>query len=182
MTETFQSKFLFHLSDFSNNRNSIKLHKNVSGTLFFLCVPLNRALYTGGSGIFVLVDLFLFFSPDNTPLRSSLVAEANVVELFRDDPEEELGLRIVGGKDTPLGNIVIQEIIRDSIASRDGRLAPGDHILEVRQRKVMGLCFPPYQVSLLQQTDHENLGFFLHFYTQHNIFRVLLSSPTFLYI
>uniref|UniRef100_A0A3P9NV58 Ligand of numb-protein X 2b n=1 Tax=Poecilia reticulata TaxID=8081 RepID=A0A3P9NV58_POERE len=68
---------------------------------------------------------------DNTPLRSSLVAEANVVELFRDEPEEELGLRIVGGKDTPLGNIVIQEIIRDSIASRDGRLAPGDHILEV---------------------------------------------------
>ncbi|PWA18794.1 hypothetical protein CCH79_00005639 [Gambusia affinis] len=68
---------------------------------------------------------------DNTPLRSSLVAEANVVELFRDEPEEELGLRIVGGKDTPLGNIVIQEIIRDSVASRDGRLAPGDHILEV---------------------------------------------------
>ncbi|XP_032411032.1 LOW QUALITY PROTEIN: ligand of Numb protein X 2b [Xiphophorus hellerii] len=68
---------------------------------------------------------------DNTPLRSSLVAEANVVELFRDEPEEELGMRIVGGKDTPLGNIVIQEIIRDSVASRDGRLAPGDHILEV---------------------------------------------------
>ncbi|KAM8733206.1 ligand of Numb protein X 2b isoform 1-T2 [Acanthopagrus schlegelii] len=68
---------------------------------------------------------------DNTPLRSSLVAEANVVELFREEPEEELGLRIVGGKDTPLGNIVIQEIVRDSLAARDGRLAPGDHILEV---------------------------------------------------
>lgn len=71
--------------------------------------------------------------PDNTPLRSSLVAEANVVELYREEPEEELGLRIVGGKDTPLGNIVIQEIIRDSIAARDGRLAPGDHILEVQE-------------------------------------------------
>lgn len=70
--------------------------------------------------------------PDNTPLRSSLVAEANVVELLREDQDEELGLRIVGGKDTPLGNIVIQEIIRDSLAARDGRLAPGDHILEVR--------------------------------------------------
>lgn len=55
-----------------------------------------------------------------------------MVELFREEPEEELGLRIVGGKDTPLGNIVIQEIIRDSLAARDGRLAPGDHILEVR--------------------------------------------------
>ncbi|XP_041708488.2 LOW QUALITY PROTEIN: ligand of Numb protein X 2b [Coregonus clupeaformis] len=68
-------------------------------------------------------------SEDETPLRSSLVAEANVVEMFRE--EQELGLRIVGGKDTPLGNIVIQEIIRDSLAARDGRLAPGDHILEV---------------------------------------------------
>ncbi|XP_053735578.1 ligand of Numb protein X 2b isoform X1 [Synchiropus splendidus] len=68
---------------------------------------------------------------DNTPLRSSLVAESSVVELFRDDVEEELGLRIVGGKDTPLGNIVIQEIIWGSQAARDGRLAPGDHILEV---------------------------------------------------
>lgn len=71
-------------------------------------------------------------SSDNTPLRSSLVAESNVVELFREEPEEDLGLRIVGGKDTPLGNIVIQEIVRDSQAARDGRLAPGDHILEVR--------------------------------------------------
>lgn len=76
--------------------------------------------------------------PDNTPLRSSLVAEANVVELLREDPEEELGLRIVGGKDTPLGNIVIQEIVRDSLAARDGRLAPGDHILEVRRTRHLG--------------------------------------------
>ncbi|KAL1262109.1 hypothetical protein QQF64_007374 [Cirrhinus molitorella] len=68
---------------------------------------------------------------DDTPLRSSLVAEATVVELFREDPDEDLGLRIVGGKDTPLGNIVIQEIVRDSLAVRDGKLAPGDHILEV---------------------------------------------------
>ena len=56
-----------------------------------------------------------------------------MVELFREEPEEDLGLRIVGGKDTPLGNIVIQEIVRDSLAARDGRLAPGDHILEVRE-------------------------------------------------
>lgn len=68
---------------------------------------------------------------DDTPLRSSLVAEASLVELVREDPEEDLGFRIVGGKDTPLGNIVIQEIVCDSLAARDGRLAPGDHILEV---------------------------------------------------
>lgn len=88
--------------------------------------------------LFPLWSLNLSSVPDNTPLRSSLVAEANVVELYREEPEEELGLRIVGGKDTPLGNIVIQEIIRDSIAARDGRLAPGDHILEVEETQQKG--------------------------------------------
>ncbi|XP_077589382.1 ligand of Numb protein X 2b [Stigmatopora nigra] len=101
---------------------------------------------------------------DNTPLRSSLVAESNVVELFREDPDEELGLRIVGGKDTPLGNIVIQEILRDSQASRDGRLAPGDHILEVNDislasvphaRAVAALCQP----SLVRLTVMQEKGF-----------------------
>ncbi|KAK3535746.1 hypothetical protein QTP70_020986 [Hemibagrus guttatus] len=67
---------------------------------------------------------------DGAPLRSSLVAEANIVELLREEPGEDLGLRIVGGKDTPLGNIVIQEIVRDSVAAHDAKLTPGDHILE----------------------------------------------------
>ncbi|XP_036403833.1 ligand of Numb protein X 2b [Megalops cyprinoides] len=79
-------------------------------------------------------------SEDEAPLRCSLVAEANVVEIFREDPEDELGVRIVGGKDTPLGNIVIQEILRDSLAARDGKLAPGDHILEVNDVSVA--CVP----------------------------------------
>ncbi|XP_062856551.1 ligand of Numb protein X 2b [Trichomycterus rosablanca] len=72
-----------------------------------------------------------FDEGEDAPLRSSLVAEANIVELYREDPGEDLGLRIVGGKDTPLGNIVLQEIVRDSVAGRDATLAPGDHILEV---------------------------------------------------
>ncbi|XP_059202555.1 ligand of Numb protein X 2b isoform X1 [Centropristis striata] len=101
---------------------------------------------------------------DNTPLRSSLVAEANVVELFREEPEEELGLRIVGGKDTPLGNIVIQEIVRESLAARDGRLAPGDHILEVND---VSLASVPHsraiavlrQPSLLRLTVMQEKGF-----------------------
>ncbi|XP_023277464.1 ligand of Numb protein X 2-like [Seriola lalandi dorsalis] len=100
---------------------------------------------------------------DNTPLRSSLVAEANMVELFR-EPEEELGFRIVGGKDTPLGNIVIQEIVRDSLAARDGRLAPGDHILEVND---VSLASVPHaravavllQPSLLRLTVMQEKGF-----------------------
>ncbi|XP_063045850.1 ligand of Numb protein X 2b [Engraulis encrasicolus] len=77
---------------------------------------------------------------EETHLRSSLVAEANVVELYRDEPEDELGLRIVGGKDTPLGNIVVQEIVRDSIAARSGKLFPGDHILEVNDVSLATVC------------------------------------------
>nr|XP_046261576.1 ligand of Numb protein X 2b isoform X2 [Scatophagus argus] len=104
------------------------------------------------------------YEENNTPLRSSLVAEANVVELFREEPEEDLGLRIVGGKDTPLGNIVIQEIVRDSLAARDGRLAPGDHILEVND---ISLASVPHaraiavlqQPSLLRLTVMQEKGF-----------------------
>ncbi|EMP35459.1 Ligand of Numb protein X 2 [Chelonia mydas] len=65
------------------------------------------------------------------PQKASLVAETSTIEIRRDDPEEELGMRIVGGKDTPLGNIVVQEVLRDSVVASDGKIAPGDHILEV---------------------------------------------------
>lgn len=105
--------------------------------------------------MFIIVA-FLFPSPtDNNSLRSSLVAEATVVELIRDEPGEELGLRIVGGKDTPLGNIVIQEIVRDSIAARDGRLAPGDHILEVRGNKNEGRAGIKSYSAVIQRWDLE---------------------------
>ncbi|XP_075691848.1 ligand of Numb protein X 2-like [Rhinoderma darwinii] len=68
---------------------------------------------------------------DDQPHRTSLVAETSTIEIHRDDPEEELGMRIVGGRNTPLGNIVIQELLKDSLVATDGRLMPGDHILEV---------------------------------------------------
>ncbi|XP_008928010.2 ligand of Numb protein X 2 [Manacus vitellinus] len=68
---------------------------------------------------------------EDLPHRTSLVAETTTIEIHREDLEEELGIRIVGGKDTPLGNIVVQEVLRDSVIAADGRIAPGDHILEV---------------------------------------------------
>uniref|UniRef100_K7FY60 Ligand of numb-protein X 2 n=1 Tax=Pelodiscus sinensis TaxID=13735 RepID=K7FY60_PELSI len=71
------------------------------------------------------------FSQSDLPQKASLVAETSMIEIHRDDPEEELGMRIVGGKDTPLGNVVVQEVFRDSVVSADGKIAPGDHILEV---------------------------------------------------
>lgn len=74
------------------------------------------------------------------------MAETNTIEIHREDPEEELGMRIVGGKDTPLGNIVVQEVLRDSVIAADGRIAPGDHILEV--------CKTPLVVPLLLLSWH----------------------------
>ncbi|KAM4696624.1 ligand of Numb protein X 2-like isoform 1-T2 [Rhinophrynus dorsalis] len=68
---------------------------------------------------------------DDQPHRTSLVAETSTVEIHRDDPEEELGMRIVGGRDTPLWNIVVQDILKDSLVATEGKLMPGDHILEV---------------------------------------------------
>lgn len=112
-----------------------------------------------------IVQIFYRLSLLGAPLRSSLVAEANIVELFREEPGEDLGLRIVGGKDTPLGNIVIQEIVRDSVAARDAKLAPGDHILEVSHirshcmsvSKRSGLA--PCRTSLC----HNNISSFLSY-------------------
>ena len=42
-----------------------------------------------------------------------------------------LGLTIVGGVDTYLHSIIIERVIPDSPAAKDGRLHPGDRILEV---------------------------------------------------
>ncbi|CAH8569125.1 unnamed protein product [Dicrocoelium dendriticum] len=43
----------------------------------------------------------------------------------------ELGISVVGGCDTPLVCVIIQEIFLDGLAAKDGRLKPGDQILEV---------------------------------------------------
>ncbi|XP_067135395.1 multiple PDZ domain protein-like isoform X2 [Centruroides vittatus] len=42
-----------------------------------------------------------------------------------------LGLSIIGGFDTPLGVVMIHEIYPDGAAAVDGRLIPGDQIMEV---------------------------------------------------
>lgn len=114
--------------------------------------PITRTAQPAGPSEPGLVNPAYEEGEDDTPLRSSLVAEATVVELIREDPEEDLGLRIVGGKDTPLGNIVIQEIVRDSLAARDGKLAPGDHILEVND---VSLASVPHSraISVLRRSD-----------------------------
>ncbi|XP_069603320.1 ligand of Numb protein X 2-like [Ranitomeya imitator] len=87
---------------------------------------------------------------DDQPHRTSLVAETSTVEIHRDDPEEELGMRIVGGRDTPLGNIVIQEVLKDSLVATDGHLMPGDHILEVNGMNISNVSHSQ-AIALLRQ-------------------------------
>ncbi|XP_053130170.1 ligand of Numb protein X 2-like isoform X2 [Hemicordylus capensis] len=89
-------------------------------------------------------------SEEDLPQRASLLAETSTIEIHPEDPEEELGMRIVGGKDTPLGNIVVQEILRDSVVAADGRIAPGDHILEVNGVNISSVTHSQ-AISLLRQ-------------------------------
>ncbi|XP_019303440.2 ligand of Numb protein X 2 isoform X1 [Panthera pardus] len=57
--------------------------------------------------------------------------EITTIEIHRSHPYIQLGMSIVGGNETPLINIVIQEVYRDGIIARDGRLLAGDQILQV---------------------------------------------------
>lgn len=57
--------------------------------------------------------------------------EITTIEIHRSNPYIQLGISIVGGNETPLINIVIQEVYRDGIIARDGRLLAGDQILQV---------------------------------------------------
>uniref|UniRef100_G3WY25 Ligand of Numb protein X 2 n=1 Tax=Sarcophilus harrisii TaxID=9305 RepID=G3WY25_SARHA len=79
---------------------------------------------------------------DRFPLRDLLAiasqpppslpeGEITTIEIHRSNPYIELGISIVGGNETPLINIVIQEVYRDGIIARDGRLLAGDQILQV---------------------------------------------------
>jgi hypothetical protein len=51
--------------------------------------------------------------------------------------------------------IVIQEIFPDSVVAKDGRLMPGDQILEVRKNQI---CFVPFpqMVEYLIRCMHAN--------------------------
>ena len=67
--------------------------------------------------------------------------EITAIEVHRANPYVELGISIVGGNETPLINVVIQEVYRDGVIARDGRLLAGDQILQVRkQLRIAGRC------------------------------------------
>lgn len=66
--------------------------------------------------------------------------EITAIEIHRANPYVELGISVVGGNETPLINIVIQEVYRDGVIARDGRLLAGDQILQVKNNNYLG-CF-----------------------------------------
>uniref|UniRef100_A0A8C3X0Z2 Ligand of Numb protein X 2 n=1 Tax=Catagonus wagneri TaxID=51154 RepID=A0A8C3X0Z2_9CETA len=62
--------------------------------------------------------------------------EITTIEIHRSNPYIQLGISIVGGNETPLINIVIQEVYRDGVIARDGRLLAGDQILQVNNHDI----------------------------------------------
>ncbi|XP_040580097.1 ligand of Numb protein X 2 isoform X1 [Lepeophtheirus salmonis] len=58
-----------------------------------------------------------------------LEGEVSHVEIPRTN--SSLGITIVGGADTPLRCVVVQEVFPDGLVAQDGRLQPGDQIIEI---------------------------------------------------
>uniref|UniRef100_A0A8C4QCV3 Ligand of numb-protein X 1 n=1 Tax=Eptatretus burgeri TaxID=7764 RepID=A0A8C4QCV3_EPTBU len=54
-----------------------------------------------------------------------------IIELKRSEGLYKLGISIVGGNETPLESIIIQEIFDEGLVARNGGLLPGDRILQL---------------------------------------------------
>ncbi|XP_016886794.1 E3 ubiquitin-protein ligase LNX isoform X2 [Cynoglossus semilaevis] len=76
--------------------------------------------------------------------------EVTSIKITRADPSEPLAISIVGGNETPLVRILIQDIYREGVIARDGRLLPGDMILKVNGIDISNVphC---YAVATLKQ-------------------------------
>ncbi|XP_060573716.1 ligand of Numb protein X 2-like isoform X2 [Ruditapes philippinarum] len=93
-----------------------------------------------------------------------LCGEVSTIEIQRD--QADLGMSVVGGCDTPLVCVVIQEIFPDTVICRDGRLQPGDQILEVNSedltqashyqaRKVLSQYLPVCRLTVYRERAEE---------------------------
>uniref|UniRef100_M3Y396 Ligand of numb-protein X 2 n=1 Tax=Mustela putorius furo TaxID=9669 RepID=M3Y396_MUSPF len=76
--------------------------------------------------------------------------EITTIEIHRSDPYIQLGISIVGGNETPLINIVIQEVYRDGVIAKDGRLLAGDQILQVNNCNISNVSHNYARAALSQ--------------------------------
>ncbi|XP_076009482.1 E3 ubiquitin-protein ligase LNX isoform X2 [Genypterus blacodes] len=76
--------------------------------------------------------------------------EVTSIKITRVVPSEPLAISIVGGNETPLVRVLIQDIYREGVIARDGRLLPGDMILKVNGIDISNVphC---YAVATLKQ-------------------------------
>ncbi|CAH1785422.1 unnamed protein product, partial [Owenia fusiformis] len=79
----------------------------------------------------------------------------------------DLGISIVGGTDTPLMCVVVQNLLHDGIAAKDGRLQSGDQILEVngedltqathtQARKALELLYSICRLTVYREKSEDN--------------------------
>ncbi|XP_048381834.1 E3 ubiquitin-protein ligase LNX isoform X2 [Stegostoma tigrinum] len=89
------------------------------------------------------------------PRRHHLIPDGEVtsIKINLSNANESLGIAIVGGCETPLENIVIQDIYRDGAIAKDGRLLPGDMILEVNGTDLSSVPHS-YALAILKQPCH----------------------------
>ncbi|XP_070541958.1 PDZ domain-containing protein 2-like isoform X2 [Ptychodera flava] len=62
-----------------------------------------------------------------------------VVVLRKDDEHQGLGLTIAGGSDQEIQDITVHRVIHGGLASREGRLQPGDRLLSINGKSLQGV-------------------------------------------
>ncbi|MEQ2193163.1 E3 ubiquitin-protein ligase LNX, partial [Xenoophorus captivus] len=102
-------------------------------SLFTLAVLPNELFISSRNKVRLLT--LSIFSPSvlALPQLHHLIPDGELtsIKITRQDPSDPLAISIVGGNETPLVRILIQDIYREGVIARDGRLLPGDMILKV---------------------------------------------------
>ena len=96
--------------------------------------------------------------PGSNPATCDISPGADTtIEITKDKDEDGkpmgLGLSIVGGSDTLLGAIFIHEVYEKGAAHKDGRLLPGDQILEVMSEDLRNVSHS-HALHALRQTPN----------------------------
>ncbi|XP_067233523.1 ligand of Numb protein X 2a isoform X3 [Chanodichthys erythropterus] len=118
------------------------------------CIHLLRTGSSASSGWDFVETLPLSAEEGCVKLPSLPEGEITTIEVHRANPYTELGISIVGGNETPLINVVIQEVYRDGVIARDGRLLAGDQILQDLSQCVT--CKEKH--ITVKKEPHESLG------------------------